>query len=166
MTIYLVVPLLVVVAILQTTVISHLTLWGVFADLPLLVVVGWSLLRGAREGVVWGFVGGLVVDLLSGAPFGAATLALMAVGFLSGLGEATVFRTHVALPLVTVFLATILYDMIFLLVVQVSGQTVAWWSSLFRIILPSAALNALLTPVVFGTIRWLYKRFGRAEMEL
>jgi rod shape-determining protein MreD len=165
-TIYLVVPLLVVVAILQTTVVSHLTLWGVFADLPLLVVVGWSLLRGAREGVVWGFVGGLAVDLLSGAPFGAATLALTVVGFLSGLGEATVFRTHVALPLLTVFLATILYDLLFLLVVQISGQTVIWWSSLFRIILPSAMLNALLTPIVFGVIRWLYARFGREEMEL
>jgi rod shape-determining protein MreD len=165
-TIYLVVPLLVVVAILQTSVVSHLTLWGVFADLPLLVVVAWSLLRGAREGVVWGFVGGLAVDLLSGAPFGAATLSLMAVGFLSGLGEATVFRTHVALPLITVFLATILYDLLFLLVVQISGQTVIWWSSLFRIVLPSAALNALLTPIVFWVIRWLYARFGREEMEL
>ena len=166
MTIYLVVPLLLIVAVLQTTLVPHLAIGGVFADLPLLVVVSWSLLRGAREGVIWGFVAGLVVDLLSGAPFGAATLSLIAVGFLSGLGEATVFRTHVALPLVVVFLATILYDLIFLLIVQISGQTVSWLDSLFRVVLPSAALNAVLTPIVFGLMRWLYTRFGREEMEL
>lgn len=166
MTIYLVVPLLVIVAVLQTTLVPHLAIWGVFADLPLLVVVSWSLLRGAREGVIWGFVAGLVVDLLSGAPFGAATLSLIAVGFLSGLGEATVFRTHVALPLVAVFLATILYDLLFLLIVQISGQAVSWLDSLFRVVLPSAVLNAVLTPIVFGVMRWLYTRLSREEMEL
>jgi len=164
-TIYLVVPLLVVVGILQTTLVPHLVIWGVFADLPLLVVVSWSLLRGPREGILWGFVAGLTVDLFSGAPFGASTLALIAVGALAGLGAATVFRAHVALPLLAMFLATIVYDLLFLLVVGISGYPVAWLESFYRIILPSATLNAVLTPVVFVTMRWLHVRFGREDME-
>ena len=165
MTVYLAVPLLLVFAVIQATVIPHLTIWGVFPDLPLLAVVSWTLLRGAREGLVWGFIAGMAMDLFSGAPFGAATLALMAAGFLSGFGEATVFRTHVALPLVTMFLATIVYDLIFLFVVRFSGSAVTWLDSLLRIILPSAVLNALLTPLVFGAMRLWRARFGREEME-
>lgn len=165
MTLYLVVPFLAVVAILQATVVPHVAIWGVFPDLPLLIVVSWSLLRGSREGIIWGFVAGLAVDLLSGAPFGAATLGLMAIGFLSGSGHAMVFRTHVALPLVTVFLATVVYGLLFLLVVQISGYAVIWLGSLFRLILPSALLNAALTPLVFVGMRWLNTRFGREEME-
>jgi len=165
-TIYLVVPLLVIGAVLQATIVPHLTIGGVFADLPLLIVVSWSLLRGAREGVVWGFIAGLAVDLLSGAPFGAATLSLIAVGFLSRVGEGTVFGTRVVLLLVTTFLATIVYDLVFLLIVQISGQTVAWLGSLLRVILPSAALNAVLSPIIFGMMRWLYTRLGREGMEL
>jgi len=164
-TIYLVVPLLAVVAILQTTIVPGLAVWGVFANLPLLVVVSWSLLRGPREGAVWGFIAGLMVDLLSGAPFGAATLSLIIVGFLTGLGETAVFRTRIALPMVAMLLATIVYDLLFLLVVQISGQPVTWLDSVFRIVLPSAILNAVLTPIVFLTMRWLYTRFGREEME-
>jgi rod shape-determining protein MreD len=164
-TIYLVVPLLAVVAILQTTIVPGFAVWGVFANLPLLVVVSWSLLRGPREGAVWGFIAGLMVDLLSGAPFGAATLSLIIVGFLTGLGETTVFRTRIALPMVAMLLATIVYDLLFLLVVQISGQPVTWLDSIFRIVLPSAILNAVLTPIVFLTMRWLYTRFGREEME-
>ena len=165
MTIYLVVPLLVTVAILQSTLVSHFRIWGVFADLPLLVVVSWGLLRGPREGLIWGFIAGVTVDLFSGAPFGAATFGLMAAGFLSGLGQSTVFRSQLLLPLLAVLLATIVYDILFMLVVWISGNPVSWLDSLFRLVLPSAVLNAVLTPVVFVIMRWLNTRFGREEME-
>ena len=165
MTIYLVVPLLVATAILQSTLVSHFRIWGIFADLPLLVVVSWSLLRGPREGLIWGFIAGVAVDLFSGAPFGAATFGLMAAGFLSGLGQSTVFRSQLFLPLLAMLLATIVYDMLFLLVVSISGYTVTWLDSLWHLILPSAVLNAVLTPVVFVIMRWLKTRLGREEME-
>jgi rod shape-determining protein MreD len=164
-TIYLVVPLLVTVAILQSTLVSHFQIWGVFADLPLLAVVSWSLLRGPREGLIWGFIAGVSVDLFSGAPFGAATFGLMAAGFLSGLGHSTVFRSQLFLPFLVMLLATIVYDILFLLIVWISGYPVSWLDSLFRLILPSAALNAVLMPVVFVIMRWLNTRFGREEME-
>ena len=165
MTLYLVIPLLVVVALIQATVVPHLSIWGVYPDLPLLMVVSWSLLRGAKEGMVWGFIAGVAVDLFSGAPFGAATLGLLAASLLSGLGHATVYRAHVALPLLVMFLTTIVYDLVFLLVVRVSGDVVDWLPALLRVILPSAVLNALLTPVVLWGMRFLDNRFGREEME-
>lgn len=166
MTIYLVVPLLVLVAILQTSLVPHLAVWGVFPDLPLLVVVGWSVLRGPREGILWGFVAGLTVDLLSGAPVGAATLALMITGALAGLGAATAVRARLALPLVAVFVGTIVYDLVFLVVLRLSGQTVVWLGTLLRITLPSAAFNTILMPLVFWPVRRLHTRFRPAEMEV
>ena len=165
MTIYLVLPLLAIVAILQTTLLPSLAIWSVFANLPLLVVVSWGLLRGPREGALWGFLAGLMVDLLSGAPFGAATVSLIAVGFLAGLGETTVFRARIALPMIVMFLATIVYELLFLLMMRISGQGVAWLDSIIRLVIPSAVLNAVLTPVVFLAMSWLYTRFGREEME-
>jgi rod shape-determining protein MreD len=164
-TIYLVVPLLVVVALLQSTIVSHFRIWGVFADLPLLVVIGWGLLRGSREGFIWGFVAGVAVDLFSGAPFGAATFGLMAVGALAGLGQSTVFRSQLLWPPVAVGLATIVYDLLFLLITWISGYPVLWSGNLFYRVAPSAALNAALTPIVFAIMRWLNTRFGHEGME-
>jgi rod shape-determining protein MreD len=157
--------MLAVAAILQTTLVPSLAIWGVFANLPLLIVISWSLLRGPKEGALWGFIAGGMVDLLSGAPFGAATLSLIVVGFLAGLGEALVFRATIALPMVAVFMATVVYELLFLLIVQISGQPVAWLESIWRLVLPSALLNAALTPIFFLTMRWLYSRYGRKEME-
>jgi rod shape-determining protein MreD len=165
MTIYLVVPLLVVITVLQATVFARLAVWGVFVDLPLLIVVSWSLLQGAREGVLWGFIGGVAVDLLSGAPFGAATLSMMAVGLLSGLGKQGPFGAHVIFPVVVAFVATIVYSALFMLILLISGELVAWIDNLFRIILPSALLNAALMPAVFFVMRVLHRRFAQEEME-
>jgi rod shape-determining protein MreD len=164
-TIYLVIPFLAIIAVLQATVLPHLTVWGVFPDLPLLVVTSWSLLRGVREGVVWGFIAGVAVDLLSGAPFGAATLPLIAVAFLAGLGQTTVFGAHFLLPMLAMFIGTIVYDLLFLLIVQISGQDVAWLDAFFRIILLSALLNAVLMPLIFWGTRRLNTWFSREEME-
>lgn len=160
-----VVPLLLVVGVLQAAVVPHLALWGVYPDLPAILVVSWGLLAGTRQGVVWGFVAGIVVDLFSGAPFGAATLSLMAVGAVSGLGQATLVRAHVMLPLLTMFLATVIYDLLFLLVVQISGSPVAWLDSLVRVVLPSALFNTALMPVVYLFVRFLHTWFVRDEME-
>ena len=165
MTIYIVVPLLVAVAILQSTIVSHFQIWGVFADLPLLVVTGWGLMHGSREGLIWGFVAGVALDLFSGAPFGAATFGLMAVGALAGLGRSTVFRSQLLWPIVAVGLATIAYDLLFLLVTWISGYPVSWSGNLFYRIAPSAALNAALTPIIFAIMRWLNSRFGHESME-
>ncbi len=121
MTIYLVIPLLAIVGLLQATFVSRVAIWGVFPDLPLLIVVSWGLLRGSRQGLLWGFVAGIIVDLFSGAPFGAATVPLMVVGFMAGLGETVVFR-NVFLLLLAMFLATVVYDLLFLFMVQISGD--------------------------------------------
>lgn len=172
MTIYLLLPLLALVGLFQSTLIPHLTVWGVFPDLPLLLVVSWGLLHGSRQGLWWGFLAGVVVDIFSGAPFGAATVSLMVVGFLAGLGENVVFR-NVFLILLAIFLATVVYDLLFLLVVQISasppnptGHTVEWWGSLVRVVGPSAVLNALLGLPILGTMRLLDRRFRRQNAGL
>lgn len=106
------------------------------------------------------------MDLFSGAPFGAATLSLVVVGLLAGLGRASTLRSNVALPALVVFLVTIVHNLVYLLVLQISGLNVTWLESLFRITLPSAALNAVLTPPIFVLMRWSYFRFHGEEMEL
>ena len=163
--IYASILLLISVALIQATIIPHLTLWGVKPDLMLLVVISWSLLRGAREGIAWGFIGGLCLDLFSGAPFGVSALALLIVSFFSGLGEATVFRTHVILPLATAFLASLFYNLIFLLVLETLGWRVAWLDDLIKFVLPASLLNVLLIPLVYPAMRWLHRKTGREEID-
>lgn len=164
MTLYLAVPLLLLIAVLQASAIPHLTIRGVFPDLPLILVASWGLLRGSREGAIWGLVVGLSVDLLSGAPLGAATLALSVVGLLMGRARLAALRGNVILPLGGIFLGTVLYDLIYMAVLAISGRSVLWLPTLARIVLPCAALNAVLAVGVYWLMRVLYARFRSREM--
>jgi rod shape-determining protein MreD len=137
---------------------------GVKPDLVLLMVISWSLLRGAREGMTWALVGGIGLDLLSGAPFGTSTVALVILSLVAGLGELSVFRTRIALPLIATLIATLAYDLFFLLLLHVEGRSIAWTDSLVRVVLPSTLVNVLLSPLVYKALHWLDRKTGREEM--
>jgi rod shape-determining protein MreD len=161
---YLVVPLLLAVALFQTTALPALKIFGVKPELMLLTVLAWSLVRGVEEGLVWAFLGGLMLDLFSGGVFGASTLALLFVSFLSGLTEGSVTRTGFLMPMGMALLGTLLYQALFLLVVQFTRGGVPWGDSLFQVMLPSLVVNALLMPVVFYALVWLDRKTGREEI--
>lgn len=77
---------LAVALLLQTTVFPHLAWHGVVPDLLLLVVVAVGLARGSQDGMVVGFVAGLLLDLAPPADHvaGRWALALLLAGYVAG----------------------------------------------------------------------------------
>lgn len=122
MNIWLLVPLL--GALVQGSILSFLTVRGVQLDLVLVLVVVWGLVRGARDGLAWAMVGGLVLDLLSLAPMGSYTLSLLVVAFLVGLIEGTSFGLTRALVGVVTLLAVPLYLLLSALMIRLIGWPV------------------------------------------
>ena len=140
-------------AVLQTALGQNLTIRIVRPDLVLLVVVTNSAIRGMEEGLLGGLLGGLMVEVFSAAPFGGSILAMGVIGLATGLWEANVYRTSVLIPVVAVFLATILYHSFLLLAFQGAGWTVEWISTLALQTVPGAVENACLSPLVFLFVR-------------
>jgi len=136
----------------------HMRLLGVSPDLVLLFAVSSVLSQGVRQGVFVALVGGLMLDTLSGAPFGVGTLSLVVVSLAAGVGEINVFRAAKFLPYVTIAMTTFLYNVILLFLLQMTGHTVVWDASLWRVVLPAMLVNLLCMPVVYGLFCWLRRR--------
>ncbi|MBS1252209.1 MAG: hypothetical protein MAG451_01247 [Anaerolineales bacterium] len=162
---YLAVSILAGIALLQTTLAPYLAFRGAQPDFMLLAVVSWSLLRGGRAGAVWGFVGGLLLELLSGGPFGVLLLPLVVLGYLSGLGEINVLRAHFLLPGLVILVATLLYDALILILLQLLGQPVVWGPALLNLILPAALLNALTLPFFYLPFRRAHQTNRQPQMK-
>jgi rod shape-determining protein MreD len=158
MNIYFSALLLVAGAVLQSSLAPHLSVVGVKPGIVLTLVVSWSIIRGASEGVIWGFVGGLALDLLSGAPVGLSALTLMMVGFLTNLGETSLFKSSLVLPLFAVFVASILSDAVQLALLRGFGWNLPWWEAMGSVAAPSAILNAVIMPIVYLPLQWLNRR--------
>jgi len=124
----------------------------------LLVVVSWSLIRGAKEGFAWALGGGLLLDLLSGGPFGALTISLILSSLAASLGELNIFRGSLWLPTAASVLATAVYDLAYLLILEVTGHPMHWGPSLLQVVVPCMTLNALVMYPTYWAMRWLHQR--------
>lgn len=152
------VPLLTAIALLQDIVLARTSVLGGRPDLVLLSVLAWATLRGSAEGVVWGFIGGLLLDLFSGGPMGGITFSLLVVAFLAGrrwgqeLGPTALRLFLVALGL------CFLYHVLLLLILTGTGESVDWAYGLARVAAPSAVLNGVLAPLVHYPLSILDRR--------
>ncbi len=155
MSLYLAIPFLSIAGVLQTTLLPHLVFLNVKPDLVLIFVVTWGTVRGPYEGVGWGLIGGLVLDLLGAGPFGAATIAVVAVAFLTSIGEFNLVRSSLLLPLIIMFGGTVVFYGIFLFILQATGSAIDWVTLFRTTLLPASVVNTFCTPMVYWFVRWL-----------
>lgn len=111
---YLMIPLLLLLCVVQSTVASRMKLGGVKPDLVLILVLIGTLLYGARLGVLWAFIGGVGLDLFSSGPLGASSLALMAAALVAGFGHRPLSRFNIFVPLTAAALGTLVYAFVYL----------------------------------------------------
>ena len=121
----------------------------------LLVVLVWAVVRGMDEGLVWGFIGGLIIDLLSGGPLAATALALLAAVFLAGQSWGQGLGSPVAHLMLVAILGVVVYHLVLLIVLAWAGYTVDWGFALLRVVGPSTLLNVVLAPFVRQPLAWL-----------
>jgi rod shape-determining protein MreD len=150
-------PMLIVAAVLQSTALSHLHFFGGTVDLILLMTLSWTLAGDWQGGVMWGFIGGLCLDLLSGGPLGASSLGLTLMAYLASLTEGRFWQSHVLLPLATVMLGTAGFHGAYLIGLFLAGQTVNWNLSLSYVTLPAILLNTLCMLPVYQVLRRLHR---------
>jgi rod shape-determining protein MreD len=166
---YFAIPFLAVIAVIEATVLPHLAIGKAQPDLMLLVVGAWSLRRGVAEGAIWAFAGGLVLDLLSAGPSTGHVLALLGASLLLGTDPSTGLGRRQMQPftenplalIVGTTLATLLYHLVLLAMLQLWGWTVDWVYALSRIAAPHLILNLVLMPFVYRMLGWLDRRTRR-----
>ncbi len=164
MSLWLLIPMLGLVAVVQTALVPLVSLGGIKIDLPLMVVVAWGLTSLPGDAAIWGFIAGAFLDLVSGMPFGTQTFALTIIGLLLGIVQTTIFRTNVILPPAAMALSTLAYNVLVLAVLSTLGWQIAWGNYLVRVTLPAAILNTIALPIAYFPLRRLY-RYLRPQVE-
>ena len=157
---------MVALALLQSVLLARVDLLGARPDLMLLAVLTWAAIRSEREGLIWGFVGGLLIDLLSEAPLGGSSLALVLIAFIAAQPWGRSLGIPAARTLIMALIGTLLYHAILLVVLAWTGHTVHWSYALTRVAAPSALLNTLLAPLVQLPLAWLSRRLRREGLTL
>lgn len=150
--------IIVVALLIQLTLINSITILGLKPDLIMVVVVVFSLLRGAKEGTVSGFASGLLQDIFSTGLLGMNALAKTVIGFFCGIIKEKIFREHILfiIPVIT-FIASFMQSILMFLLLRAFGieYGLAW--SLKQVALPEALYSSLLSPFIFLVINKLFQ---------
>lgn len=153
-------PILILVIMLQTVVITSLPLLNGLADLVLLVLVAWGLQDRVKHAWIWTVIAGLMVEYVSGLPQFVPLASYMVVMAFARLVRRRVWQTPILAMFLVTFVGSIITQGTALAALLAIGSPLSILDSLNLVILPGTLLNLLLALPIFAVIvdlaQWLY----------
>lgn len=161
MSILLSVPILIVMLVLQTTLVTEVRLLHGSADLILVWLAVWGLTSKDRSGYLLAFFAGGLVSYVSALPwyvFPAAYLITIAIArYVSSQLWQSPLLSMFAITLVT----SILLYLISMVGLSINGTFYSFQTSLYQVIIPSIFLNLLLAIPIYAIGRdfsgWVFR---------
>ena len=148
------VPLILFVALAQVATAPYFPLLGVTANPLLVLLVCWAIVRGPTETMVLIPLAGAFKDLITTDPVGVSVLALLPIVALATIRERRPTESEFLPTLAVVAVASLSYDLLYMMVLTAVGDGPSWLQSPTRVLLPAALFNALLTPIFYLPVRW------------
>lgn len=142
-------------AVLDVSAMPYLHPLGVSPDLVLIFAVCWAIVRGHDEAMIVVPICGVIQDLTTSDPVGASLLGLAPIVPLAVAVRMRAIESDFLPAVVTAMAASICYGVISMMVLGATGQEIAVFHALFRVVLPSMVINALFTPLVFLPMHWI-----------
>lgn len=147
-------PLLMLAIVLHTAVFPELRLFGVAADVMLLLAVTAGIAAGPERGAAVGFITGLLADLFLHTPFGVSALANLLVGYAVGSFQSTILHSSRWIPMATTAVASAIGIVLFAAIGAVVGQEHLVSGRLLTVAVVVGGLNAALALPALHAMRW------------
>lgn len=153
-------PVLGAAILLQTAVVSQITLLQGFADVVLLTLVSWALHERVDTAWHWALIAGGVVGWISALPIWVYLLAYGMATLVALQLRSRVWQIPILALFTTILIGTVIVHALSFLVLQIGGVILDPGEAFNLVTLPSLLLNLLLAIPVFGVIGelagWMY----------
>jgi rod shape-determining protein MreD len=117
--IYLAIPLMLILLVVQVTVSPHIELFGVAPQLLFLLSIVLGLYYGLQQGLILAFIAGILFDLYSAGPMGASSLALMAAVSVAVFAQGRLPENRFLVPAVLGAIASLVFWFVYILLLRI-----------------------------------------------
>jgi rod shape-determining protein MreD len=148
---------------LQSTALSYIEIINVKPNLPLLLIVSYAHLRGDMGGAAFGFVSGLLQDLLFGRVIGLYAMLGMIAGYICGKPFKDFYKENYLIPIFLTGAACVSYEFLFYVTYFLFQGKVRIISYFGRIILPETMYTLVVTIPVYRFIYNINRRIENHE---
>ena len=154
------VPVIILSVILQSAVISRITLLSGYADLPLVMLAAWSLQDQVDSAWHWAIATGLLVGFVSGMSWFVPVAGYLTVVALAKVFQSRVWQAPLLAMFSVTFLGTVIMNILALINLRLSIGSISLLDAFGLVILPSVLLNLLFAIPVYAVMRdlahWTY----------
>jgi rod shape-determining protein MreD len=142
-------------AVLDVSAMPYLHPLGVSPDLVLIFAVCWAIVRGHDEAMIVIPICAVMQDLTTSDPVGTSLLGLAPIVPLAVAVRLRAVESDFLPAVATVMGASVCFGVMSMMVLGATGQEIAVFHALFRVVLPSIVINALFTPLIFLPMHWI-----------
>lgn len=135
--------LMALAAVLQSAVFNNIRILNGRPDLVLLILICIALYARIRPALIFAFLGGLFLDLLSGLPLGVTSIQLVLVVFVLSFTENRFWQTNILVVETITLAASMMFHLLGAGISLISGSSISFTDAFTRIILPSTFLNLI-----------------------
>ena len=154
------VPVILLAVILQSSIVSRITLLTGTADLPLVMLAAWAMQDDVETAWHWAIAAGVLVGFVSGISWVVPLASYILVIVLAQVLQRRVWQAPLLAMFSVTFLGTIGLSVFSLVVLRFSGISLSIADAFGLITLPGILLNMLLAIPVFAVMRdlarWVY----------
>lgn len=138
--------------LLQCTVFKGLQLASVSPNLLIIVTSSFGFMRGKKEGMVVGFISGLLIDIMFNDLIGFYALIYTLLGYANGLFRKIFYDDDIKLPLTLIAASDFLYGHIVCIFMFIMRSKLDYFYYLKNIIIPELIYTILITLILYQVI--------------
>jgi len=154
------VPVIILAVMLQTAIVSRITLLSGFADLPMVMLAAWALQEDVDTAWHWAVATGILVGFISGLSWIVPLISYMIVVAVAQSLQKRIWQAPLLAMFAVTFLGTLALYAVSYLYLSLSGISLSLSSVLGLMALPAILLNLVLAIVIFAVMRdvarWVY----------
>ena len=155
--------------ILQCTVFHSLAMGGIIPNLMIILTSSFGFMRGEKEGLLIGFVSGLLMDIFFGEFLGLNALFFMYIGYLNGKFSMIFYPEDIKLPLALITVSDLTYGLLSYTVLFLLRGRLQFSHYLIHCIIPEMIYTVVLTmflyPIIIKCNTWLETREKRSAQK-
>ncbi len=141
--------------ILQSTVFRSLAFAGIVPNLMIILTSSFGFMRGENEGLIIGFLCGLLNDIFFGDILGFYALILMYIGYLNGKFNRIFYPEDIKLPIGLIIVSNLSYSMICYILLFLLKGKFHFWFYFKSIVLPEMVYTIVITCVLYPLILFM-----------
>lgn len=149
--------------LLECTVFQTLSFASITPNLMIVVTSSFGFMRGKKEGMIVGFISGLLIDIMFNDLIGFYALIYTVLGYANGLFKKIFYDDDIKLPLILIATSDFVYGNLVCIFMFIMRSKFDYFYYLGNIIIPELIYTILVTLILYQIILHINQKLEAEE---